>query len=51
MHPVLGTDQDIADIFNYMYQEFGDNAQTITSSEISSIRKKGKEAKKLEIFK
>lgn len=51
MHPVLGTDQDIADIFNYMYQEFGNNAQSITSLEISTIRQKGKEAKRLEIYK
>ncbi len=51
MHPVLGTDQEIADIFNYMYQEFGNNAQSISSLEISKIRKKGKEAKRLEIYK
>lgn len=51
MHPILGTDQEIADIFNYMYQEFGNNAQSISSLEISKIRKKGKEAKRLEIYK
>lgn len=51
MHPVIGTDQEIADIFNYMYQEFGNNAQSISPLEISKIRKKGKEAKRLEIFK
>jgi hypothetical protein len=34
-----------------MYQEFGNNAQSISSLEISKIRKKGKEAKRLEIYK
>lgn len=42
MHPALGTDQEIADIFNYMYQEFGNNAQSISSLEISKIRKRVK---------
>ena len=38
MHPVPGTDQELADILNYVYTRFGNREYVFTTDEIAVLR-------------